>query len=89
MSIADGELAVDSEMTLPPGTTVTDTNVEIPAGTTLTFRNDSDSAANLSSDDGAIDTEIEPGDTYEYTFEDTGTWTLMLDDEEAMTVTVN
>ena len=62
--------------------------VTLTAGSTVTFTNDGDAAVNVTTDDGAIDEEVEPGDSFEYTFEEAGTWMLSVDGTEVATITV-
>lgn len=61
----------------------------IAAGSAVTFQNDTDSAVNLATDDGTIDEEVEAGGSFEHTFDETGTWTILIDDEEAGMLTVS
>lgn len=63
---------------------------EIAAGTTVSWTNDDDEARTLTSDDGTVDSgEIAPGDSFEFTFEDAGSWKMMVDGVEAATITVS
>lgn len=62
--------------------------VEIPVGTTVVFTNSGAEAVTLTSGDGAIDAEIAPAGTLEFTFEAAGAWDLSLNGEPAGTVTV-
>jgi plastocyanin len=61
----------------------------LTAGSTVTFTNDGEETIHLMTDDGAIDEEIEAGATFEYTFDEAGTWTVSVDDEEMGTITVS
>lgn len=80
LGIAGGELILSG--------TATDTIV-LAAGDTVTFQNDGDAAIALATDDGTIDEEIEAGATFEFTFEEAGTWTVTVDGVEAGTITVS
>jgi nitrite reductase (NO-forming) len=63
---------------------------EIAAGTTMSWTNDDDAARTITSDDGTVDSgEIAPGDSFEFTFEDAGSWKLMVDGVESATITVS
>ncbi len=61
----------------------------LAAGSTVTFTNDTDATVALTTDDGAIDEEIEAGDSFEFTFEEEGTWNISVDGEEMSVVTVS
>ena len=68
------------------GTAASD--LSLTAGSTVTFQNDGAAAVTVTTDDGAIDEEVEAGESFEYTFEEAGTWTLLVDGEEMSTITV-
>ncbi len=54
---------------------------QVPVGTTVVWVNDDDEVHFLTSEDGTIDSgEIAPGATFEHTFAEAGTYTLLLDD---------
>jgi len=61
----------------------------LAAGSTVTFTNDGAETITLTTDDGAIDEEIEAGDSFEFTFEDAGTWIVSVDGVEMGTITVS
>lgn len=63
-------------------------DLSLTSGSTVTFLNDGTDTVNLTTDDGAIDEEIEAGDSFEHTFDEAGTWTLSVDGTEVGTVTV-
>jgi plastocyanin len=63
---------------------------EIAAGTTVSWTNDDDAARTITSVDGAVDSgEIAPGDSFEFTFTDAGSWKMMVDGVESATITVS
>lgn len=63
---------------------------KIAAGTTVSWTNEDDQPRTITSDDGTVDSgEIAPGDSFEFTFEDAGSWKLMVDGMEAATITVS
>lgn len=64
-------------------------DLALTAGSTVTFTNDGDETVHLTTDDGAIDAEIEAGATFEYTFDEAGAWTVSVDDAEMGTITVS
>ena len=64
-------------------------DLALTAGSTVTFTNAGEETIHLMTNDGAIDEEIEAGATFEYTFDEAGTWTVSVDDEEMGTITVS
>lgn len=64
-------------------------DLSLTAGSTVTFMNDGTDTVNVTTDDGAIDEEVESGESFDYTFDEAGTWTLSVDGEEMGTITVS
>lgn len=63
---------------------------EIAAGTTVSWTNDDGEARTLTSEDGTVDSgEIAPGESFEFTFEDAGSWIMMVDGVQVATITVS
>ncbi|MCB9491557.1 MAG: hypothetical protein H6674_05765 [Dehalococcoidia bacterium] len=83
----DVTLTISADGVMMDGT-MADT-VTLAAGSTVTFENDGENAVNVTTDDGAIDEEIAAGDSYDYTFDEAGTWTVSVDGEEMVTITVS
>lgn len=63
---------------------------EVAVGTTIVWTNEDDEARTITSDDGVIDSgEIAPGETFEYMFDEAGSWVMMVDGTESATITVS
>jgi plastocyanin len=61
----------------------------LTTGSTVTFTNDTASTVEVTTDDGAIDEEVDAGDSFDFTFSDAGTWIISVDGVEMGTVTVS
>src|SRR5690606_22903085 len=60
---------------------------EVSVGQTITLQNDDDEGAvSVTSEDGAIDIEVQAGESYEHTFEEAGTYTLTVGEADGATL---
>lgn len=83
----DGEADAQTVETAIQGGAIED--LTIAAGTTVTWVNEDDEVRTLTSDDGTLNSGlISPGDTFEATFTEAGTWMIAVDDGAHAEITV-
>ena len=61
----------------------------LTSGSTVTFTNETDATIEVTTDDGAIDEEVDAGESFDFTFDEAGTWIISVDGVAMGTVTVS